>query len=117
MVTKSKKDFSVAFLLRDDNNNDECDYAYPSNGSSPSKSSCSPPNWSAIALLNTSTTTTTPTTNTNSNGFWLSGKILNFYLFFFTIFAIQNNWIQKSVHYANIRMVESLEHRLVQVNC
>jgi hypothetical protein len=68
MSTKSKKDFSVAFLLRDNNNND-CDYTYPSNGSSPSKSSCSPPNWNSISLLNHPTPSTT-----TSNSFWLSGK-------------------------------------------
>jgi hypothetical protein len=67
MGTKSKKDFSVAFLLRDNNNND-FDYTYPSNGSSPSKSSCSPPNWNPVTLL------TNPTSATASNTFWLSGK-------------------------------------------
>jgi hypothetical protein len=67
MGTKAKKDFSVAFLLRDNNNND-CDYTYPSNGSSPSKSSYSPPN--SISLI----THSTPTTST-SNTFWLSGKV------------------------------------------
>ena len=67
MNTKSKKDFSVAFLLRDNNNND-CEYTYPSNGSSPSKSSCSPPNWNSVSLLNNSSTLTP------SNTFWLSGK-------------------------------------------
>ena len=70
MGTKSKKDFSVAFLLRDNNNND-FDYTYPSNGSSPSKSSCSPPNWNPVTLLNNPTSTAT---SSSSNTFWLSGK-------------------------------------------
>jgi hypothetical protein len=71
MGTKSKKDFSVAFLLRDNNNND-CDYTYPSNVSSPSKSSCSPSNWNTISLLNNLNNSTPITT---SNSFWLSGNI------------------------------------------
>lgn len=71
MVTKPKKDFSVAFLLRDNNNND-CDYTYPSNGSSPSKSSCSPSNWNSIPLINNLHNSTL---NTNSNSFWISGKL------------------------------------------
>jgi hypothetical protein len=75
MGTKAKKDFSVAFLLRDNNNN-ECDYTYPSNDSSPSKSSCSPPNWNSISLLNNlNNNTPPPTTTTMSNSFWLSGKL------------------------------------------
>jgi hypothetical protein len=82
MVTKAKKDFSVAFLLRDNNNND-FDYTYPSNGSSPSKSSCSPPNWNSIPLINHLNNNNSPTAISNS--FWLSGKFnyeLNLFSFF-----------------------------------
>jgi hypothetical protein len=70
MGTKSKKDFSVAFLLRDNNNND-CDYTYSSNESSPSKSSCSPSNWNLTPIINNCSTTI-------PNTFWLSGKWKNF---------------------------------------
>ncbi|UJR31400.1 hypothetical protein I4U23_018894 [Adineta vaga] len=69
MVTKTKKDFSVAFLLRDNNNND-CDYTYHSNGSSPSKSSCSPPHCHTMPLINNLNNSTSSTTTSNS--FWLS---------------------------------------------
>jgi hypothetical protein len=78
MVTKAKKDFSVAFLLRDNNNND-CDYTYPSNGSSPSKSSCSPPNWNSIPLIN-HLNNNSPTAISSS--FWLSGKLNSYELNF-----------------------------------
>ncbi|CAF3733078.1 unnamed protein product [Rotaria sp. Silwood1] len=71
MGSKPKKDFSVAFLLRDNNNN-ECDYTYPSNGSSPSKSSCSSTNWNSISLINNLQNSSTSTTNSNS--YWLSDQ-------------------------------------------
>ncbi|CAF1308693.1 unnamed protein product [Rotaria magnacalcarata] len=70
MSSKPKKDFSVAFLLRDNNNND-CDYTYPSNGSSPSKSSCSPSMWNSIPSTNNLQNSTS--TN-NSNTYWLSDQ-------------------------------------------
>ena len=70
MGTKAKKDFSVAFLLRDSNNND-CDLTtYPSDGSSPSKSSCSPPHWTSFSVVNHFSNSI----GTSSNTFWLAGK-------------------------------------------
>jgi len=60
MVTKSKKDFSVAFLLQDNNDNNNNDYT--------SK-------WDSIPIMNH--TVITP------SEYWLSGKF-NF-LKFFTI--------------------------------
>ena len=70
MGSNGKKDFSVAFLLRDSNNN-ECELAYPSNENSPSKSSYSPTSWHSIAILNQlpSNVSNTP------SSFWLAGTL------------------------------------------
>ena len=71
MDTKPRKDFSVAFLLRDNNNND-CDYTYTTNGNSSLKSSCSLSNWNSTPLIN-NLNNSTPTTNSSS--YRLSGRL------------------------------------------
>jgi hypothetical protein len=71
MDRKLKKDFSVAFLLQDNNNNDsDCAYS--------SKSSSSSPNWNSVSTINN--TAIIPTQYWLSGQFEFSGKDF-FYLF------------------------------------